>query len=177
MFFSTDKSNLPQIGELIRIRGDSNHDRPYRVVDRFLSKEDGQVYVDLIDDSTNKEMERCNVEIFSFWPMQGDTVLIIMGPYMDWLAEKLQIAKSQRSRSNLQRVQDRFRACEVASKTTEELMQKHTLELVEGAGVNAIGAVKNEAGRLFQCPLRCLAVLNKSNKRTDSRSVQLELVP
>ena len=175
MFFSTDKSNLPQIGELICIRGDSNHDRPYRVVNRFLRKTDGQIYVDLIDDSTNQKMERCKVENFSFWPMQGDTVLIIMGPYMDWLAEQLQIAKEQK-RSNLERVQDRFRACKVASKTTDELMQKHTLELVEGAGVTAVGAVRNESGRLFKCPLFCLAVLNKSDKRTDSKSMQLELI-
>lgn len=176
MFFSTDTSNLPSIGELICIRGSVKNDRPYRVIGRSLNKEDGQVYVDVIDDSTNENMDRCKVEIFSFWPMQGDTVLIIMGPYMDWLAKQLQVAKNQNNRTNLQRVQDRFRACELASKTTDELMQKHTLELVEGTGVTAMGAVRNENGRLFRCPLKCLAVLNKKDRRTDSKAVQLDLI-
>ena len=171
MFFSTDKDNLPRIGELICIRGSDKHDRPYRVTDRMIKKDDGgQVYVDLIDIATGEQMPRCKVEPFSFWPAQGDTVLIIMGPYLDWLAEQIGVAQKTGKRNRIKQIESRFRACEVASKTTEQLCQEHILELVEGD----MGAVKRKGGDLFKCPLRCLAVLKKADRRSDSQFDQLE---
>ncbi|NEZ67788.1 hypothetical protein D0962_34385 [Leptolyngbyaceae cyanobacterium CCMR0082] len=170
MFFSTDKDNLPRIGELICIRGSDKHDLPYRVTDRMIEKESGQVYVDLIDIATGQKMPRCKVEPFSFWPAQGDTVLIIMGPYLDWLAEQIGVAKKSGKRNRIKQIENRFRACEAASKTTDQLCQEHILELVEGE----IGAVKRKGGDLFKCPLRCLAVLKKADRRSDSRFDQLE---
>ncbi len=172
MFFSTDKNNLPRIDELICIRGDSSHERPYRVVDRMINKENHQAYVDLVDITTSQQMPRCKVEPFSFWPMTGDTVLIVMGPYLDWLAEQLKIAQDSHKRNRIKQIEARFKACEVASKTTEELLQKHVIELTEGAGLDAMAAVRNESNRLFKCPVKCLAVLEKKDRRTDSRSAQ-----
>lgn len=170
MFFSTDKDNLPRIGELICIRGSTAHEKPYCITDRLLNKENGQVYVDLVDVDTGQQMSRCKIEPFAYWPTQGDTVLIIMGPYLDWLAQQLKVASVSGKRNRIKQIQARFRACEVASKTVDELCQEHTLELVEGP----MGAVRRKGGDLFKCPVKCLAVLKKADRRSDSEFDQLE---
>lgn len=172
MFFSSDTNNLPREGELICIRGSEKHERPYRVLRRVLDTGTGYVMVDLIDATTGVQLPRCKVEPFSFWPSKGDQVLIVMGPYLDWLAAQLGAAKASMNRGLIKRIEARFRACEIAGKTTAELVQPHVLDLVEGTGVSAMGAVKRKGGQLFKCPLKCLAVLEKRDRRSDSRSVQ-----
>lgn len=169
MFFSSDRENLPRKGELVCIRGSTDHERPYQLLARYMD-EQGQVLIDLLDIETQVEMSRCKVEPFAYWPTQGDTVLIIMGPYLDWLAQQLKVASASGKRNRLKQIQARFRACEVASKTVEQLCQEHTLELVEGP----MGAVRRKGGELFKCPVKCLAVLKKADRRSDSEFDQLE---
>ncbi|EKU98176.1 hypothetical protein Lepto7375DRAFT_7437 [Leptolyngbya sp. PCC 7375] len=171
MFFSSDKDNLPRIGELICIRGSTHHERPYRVTSRSMDN-GGQVYVDLIDIATGQQMPRCKVEPFSFWPSQGDTVLIIMGPYLDWLA--LSIFPHRKGCSRLALQQLHFVACQRTQRTTTDLCQKHIVSQIEGHGVDQMAALTNEDGRDFKCPMKVLAVLHKKDRRSDSQFDQLE---
>lgn len=172
MFFSSDKENLPRIGELICIRGSTSNERPYRLDRRIHDKETGQVFVECTDIATGQQMPRCKVEPFSFWPAQGDTVLIIMGPYLDWLA--LTQSPFYKGSSKVQMQNLHFRACQKTKRTTEDLLQKHTVVNLDGENADSMAAVENESGRLFKCPLRCLAVLKKADRRSDSQFDQLE---
>lgn len=165
MFFSTFTENLPRLGEYVRMRGSDVHDVPYEVVDRLRDKDTGQVWFDL---AYENRKERFKAEQLDFWPAQGDEVLIIMGPYLDWLAFQVRVAHEGMSRNRIKQIEARFKACEQTGKTTEELCQKHILEIVEGTGVNAMGGIRRPNRNLFKCPLRCLAVLQKKDRRTDS---------
>ena len=182
MFFSSNTPNLPQEGEFVTIRGHSTHDRAFKVVSRYKEKVQTiieiagtlkpmhQVYLDCVDAETDEPLPRQKVEIFDFWPSEGDTCCVIMGPYLDWLALELYPHKKGCSRIEMQELH--FKACEKTKRTTEDLIEKHVVRQIEGIGTSAVAVVRNESGRVFKMPARCLAVLHKADKRNSSQSQQ-----
>ena len=167
MFFSTNAPNLPRVGECVRIKGSVEHDRPYEVMGRAKDKATGQVWFDV---QFEGKSHRFKAEQLDFWPSEGDTVLIAMGPYLDWLARQLNVGEWSGDR--LKQIQARFQACQKAGKTTEQLCQNHYLDAVEGIGVEQMGGVRRKGGDLFLIPVRCLFVLEKKDRRTDSKIAQ-----
>lgn len=182
MFFSSNKKNLPRVGELVCIRGSSVHERPYRIVSRTRESVQAvieiagkaqslhQVYIDVVDVTTGEAMERCQVERFSFWPSVGDKCLLVMGPYQDWLVAK--IFPHRKGCGYIEMQQLHFAVCKETKRSTEEMLQTHTVLRAEGEGVDAMAAVQNESGRIFKMMLKHLCVLEKADRRTDSQSVQ-----
>lgn len=184
MFFSSYKSNHPIEGELVTIRGHSKYDRALKVMKRYEEKvepiaefkgkvtELRQAYLDCIDAETGELLPRQKIEIFDFWPSEGDTCCVIMGPYLDWLAMELYPALKGCSRTQMETLH--FKACEKTRRTTEQLLQKHVVRTIESAGTSAIAVVINQSGRVFKMPARCLAVEHKADRRTSSESQQLK---
>ena len=169
---------------MVTIRGHSKYDRAFKIVKRYKEKVQvvieiegtlkpmHQFWVDCVDAETNEELPRQKVEIFDFWPSQGDTCLVIMGPYLDWLALELYPWVVDVGKIKMQELH--FKAMEKTERRTEDLLQKHVVNLIEGVGTSAVAVVTNESGRQFKMPARCLAVLHKCDRRTSSQSEQVK---
>lgn len=170
MFFSSNHSNLPVVGDLVCIYGSEQHYRPYEVTQRERQKSTGQVWYWLTDAETGVVMPKIQAEILSWWPGEGDQVLVIMEPYLMWLAHQLEIVKKGVTiTSQTQKLAARLEAAGKAGKTTEQLCEVHILERLFEDG---LGAIRRKGGSLFKCPIDCLKVLEKANGKTDSQSKQ-----
>ena len=170
MFFSSNPSNLPVVDDLVCIYGSEQHYRPYQVTQRERQKSTGQVWYWVTDAETRVVMPKIQAEILSWWPGEGDQVLVVMEPYLMWLAHQLEIVKKGVIvTSQTQKLAARLEAASTSGKTTEQLTQVHYLERVFDDG---LGAIRRKGGPLFKCPISCLKVLEKANGKTDSQSKQ-----
>lgn len=109
MFWSSRADEtLPQVGDLVRIAGSDQHDRPYEVLKR--SKDDGgQVWLIVKDVEAGHQMPPQRVEPFQFWPKVGDQVLIAIGPYLDWLAKQRDVQAKSGNRGALAQIEKRLK--------------------------------------------------------------------
>jgi hypothetical protein len=85
MFWSSRKESIPQIGSLVRVHNEPSRNRPYEVIER-MRDENGSVLL-TVRDEDGETVSSVPVEIFSYWPTQGDRVYFDVRQYLDWLIE------------------------------------------------------------------------------------------
>lgn len=166
MFFSTKTETLPKVNELVRIVGSDAHDRPYQIIKRGKDKE-GQVFIDCLDIESKQKMERAKVELFSFWPEVGDTVVFAIQPYFEWLVAQRGILAREGNTGALAQIERRLKAYGAGEKygaswggDITKLLLKWTLSLVE----DELAIVKH-GDELIKVPTQVLLVLSKKDGR------------
>ncbi len=164
MFFSSDLKACARKGEFVTIRGSSSYHLPYEVARRFKRKDKlDQVYFELVNE-LGAVMEPKKVEVFSFWPAEGDTVLFSIREYLDWLVEQKGVQANLGNYGAMAQIQKRLRAYGADSQgfggDVTQLLHKYKLIQVEGD----LGVVSYH-GENIKAPLKALAVIQKEDGR------------
>ena len=157
MFWSSKSdATLPQVGDLVRIAGSTEHDRPYEVL-RRAKDSNGQVWVFVRDVESGVDMPGQHVEPFQFWPKVGDQVLFAIGPYLDWLSEQRDVQASSGNRGALAQIEKRLKVYGADNGhlggNVTKLLNKFPLVTVKGD----MGVVQLEDEKVW-APLRSLLV-------------------
>lgn len=158
VFWSSDQSKWPKVGDLLRMGRREPHNRPYEVMKR-LKDSNKQVWLSVRDVATGEPMELAKMEDFEFWPTVGGKVGILIREYLDWLADQRSV--HARNEGALAQIERRLKAYgaengHVGGDVVALLRYYDLVEVEQGMGVVALGDER------VRCPLTVLYVPRKS---------------
>lgn len=157
MFWSSRPKELPAVGDIVRIAGEPEHNRPYTVTRRAIDS-DGSVW--LWGEDGDHVIDKAPVEVFSWWPMAGDKVSFLVGAYIDWLKAQRQFQKGKGNKAAVSAIDARLAAHGATNGhiggAVLDLINSHSLLSIKGE----LGVVEVK-GKQMRAPLSALVVCDR----------------